>query len=83
MDAVTPVPESVPAGRAVLAGTVETAVNALWDAAPMIGDRVAVVGGSSGKVYVLLATWPQDAPPAVISGVDEIVRSLHTNATGT
>ncbi|MES4833655.1 dehydrogenase, partial [Streptomyces anthocyanicus] len=30
--AVTPVPPSVPAGRAVLAGTVETAVNALWDA---------------------------------------------------
>ena len=29
----------------VLAGTVETAVNALWDAAPLIGDRVAVVGG--------------------------------------
>ena len=30
--------------RAVLAGTVETAVNALWDAAPLVGDRVAVVG---------------------------------------
>ncbi len=30
--AVTVVPESVPAARAVLAGTVETAVNALWDA---------------------------------------------------
>jgi threonine dehydrogenase-like Zn-dependent dehydrogenase len=43
-DAVTPVPEGVPPGRAVLAGTVETAVNALWDAAPLIGDRVAVVG---------------------------------------
>ncbi|MDV9178436.1 dehydrogenase, partial [Streptomyces sp. W16] len=43
--AVTPVPESVPAARAVLAGTVETAVNALWDARPLIGDRIAVVGG--------------------------------------
>ena len=32
------------ARRAVLAGTVETAVNALWDAAPLVGDRVAVVG---------------------------------------
>ena len=28
------VPDGVPAERAVLAGTVETAVNALWDAAP-------------------------------------------------
>jgi hypothetical protein len=43
-----------------------------------VAGRVAVVGGASGKVYVLLATWPQDAPPAVISGVDEIVRSLRT-----
>jgi len=42
--AVVPVPDGVPAERAVLAGTVETAVNALWDAAPLVGDRVAVVG---------------------------------------
>lgn len=43
--AVTIVPEGVSPARAVLAGIVETAVNALWDAAPLIGDRVAVVGG--------------------------------------
>src|SRR5947209_174750 len=42
--AVTVVPEDVPPARAVLAGTVETAINALWDAAPLIGDRVTVVG---------------------------------------
>ncbi len=42
--AVTVVPEDVPPARAVLAGTVETAVNALWDAAPLLGDRIAVVG---------------------------------------
>src|SRR5882762_4310758 len=40
--AVSVVPEGVPPERAVLAGTVETAVNALWDAAPLVGDRVAV-----------------------------------------
>ncbi len=28
----------------MLAGTLETAVNALWDARPLVGDRVAVVG---------------------------------------
>jgi threonine dehydrogenase-like Zn-dependent dehydrogenase len=28
----------------VLAGILETAVNALWDAAPLVGDRIAVVG---------------------------------------
>jgi threonine dehydrogenase-like Zn-dependent dehydrogenase len=42
--AVTVVPDDVPPARAVLAGTVETAVNALWDAAPLLGDRVTVVG---------------------------------------
>lgn len=43
-EAVAVVPDDVPPARAVLAGTVETAVNALWDAGPLIGDRVAVVG---------------------------------------
>ncbi|MEV6546805.1 zinc-binding alcohol dehydrogenase [Streptomyces sp. NPDC051665] len=58
--AVTPVPDSVPAGRAVLAGTVETAVNALWDAAPLVGDRIAVVGGGmvGCSVAALLARFP-------------------------
>ena len=45
--AVTVVPPDVPARRAVLTGLVETAVNALWDAGPLIGDRVAVVGGGT------------------------------------
>jgi NADPH:quinone reductase-like Zn-dependent oxidoreductase len=44
-EAVTVLPTGVPPSRAVLAGTVETAVNALWDAQPLVGDRVAVVGG--------------------------------------
>ncbi|GAB3770656.1 hypothetical protein FB382_000544 [Nocardioides ginsengisegetis] len=44
VEAVTVVPDDVPPARAVLAGMVETAVNALWDAAPLVGDRVAVVG---------------------------------------
>ncbi|SPF00245.1 zinc-dependent alcohol dehydrogenase [Streptomyces sp. MA5143a] len=70
--AVTVVPESVPAARAVLAGTVETAVNALWDAAPLVGDRIAVVGGGmvGCSVAALLARYPGvrvqlvDADPA-------------------
>jgi threonine dehydrogenase-like Zn-dependent dehydrogenase len=57
---VTIVPEDVPPSRAVLAGTVETAINALWDAAPMIGDRVTVVGaGMVGcSVARLLCRFP-------------------------
>ncbi|PVG83414.1 dehydrogenase [Nocardioides gansuensis] len=45
--AVVAVPPGVPARRAVLAGIVETAVNALWDAAPLVGDRVTVVGAGT------------------------------------
>jgi NADPH:quinone reductase-like Zn-dependent oxidoreductase len=58
--AVTVVPDGVPAARAVLAGTVETALNAVWDAAPRLGDRVAVVGaGMVGcAVAALLARFP-------------------------
>ncbi|WP_371663752.1 3-hydroxyacyl-CoA dehydrogenase NAD-binding domain-containing protein [Streptomyces sp. NBC_00280] len=59
-DAVTPVPDGVPAERAVLAGTVETAVNALWDASPLAGDRIAVVGGGmiGSSVAALIARFP-------------------------
>jgi threonine dehydrogenase-like Zn-dependent dehydrogenase len=59
-DAVTIVPDDVPADRAVLAGTVETAVNALWDARPLVGDRVAVVGAGMVGCCVarLLARMP-------------------------
>lgn len=58
--AVVPVPDGVPPSRAVLAGTVETAVNALWDAAPLVGDRITVVGaGMVGCcVAALLARFP-------------------------
>lgn len=70
--AVTRVPQNVPAERAILAGTVETAVNALWDAAPLVGDRIAVVGGGmvGCSVAALLARFPGvrvqlvDADPA-------------------
>ncbi|MFJ3771672.1 zinc-binding alcohol dehydrogenase [Streptomyces sp. NPDC090075] len=72
VSAVTVVPERVPPARAVLAGTVETAVNALWDAAPLIGDRIAVIGGGmvGCSVAALLARFPGvrlqlvDADPA-------------------
>jgi threonine dehydrogenase-like Zn-dependent dehydrogenase len=77
--AVVEVPDGVPPARAVLAGTVETAVNALWDAAPLVGDRITVVGaGMVGCcVAALLARFPGarvqlvDADPrrAVVAGV--------------
>jgi NADPH:quinone reductase-like Zn-dependent oxidoreductase len=45
--AVVVVPDDVPPERAVLAGTVETAVNALWDVPPLLGDRVTVIGAGT------------------------------------
>jgi threonine dehydrogenase-like Zn-dependent dehydrogenase len=45
--ALTLVPDRVPSARAVLAANLETAVNILWDAAPRVGDRVAVVGAGT------------------------------------
>lgn len=59
---LTRIPESVPGRRAVLTGTVETAVNALWEAGPRLGDRVAVVGAGlvGGMVATLLRTFPLD-----------------------
>lgn len=51
--AVHPVPDAVPAGRAVLAANLETAINAVWDAEMQPGERVAVIG--AGTVGVLTA----------------------------
>jgi threonine dehydrogenase-like Zn-dependent dehydrogenase len=66
--AVSVVPEDVPPARAVLAGTVETAVNALWDAAPAVGDRVAVVGG--GMVGCCVARLLHRYPAVRVTLVD-------------
>jgi threonine dehydrogenase-like Zn-dependent dehydrogenase len=66
--AVAVVPEEVPAARAVLAGTVETAVNALWDAGPLVGDRVAVVG--AGMVGCCVARLLQQFPAVRVTLVD-------------
>jgi threonine dehydrogenase-like Zn-dependent dehydrogenase len=49
-------PERVPASRAILAANLETAINALWDARVLPGDRVAVIGaGSVGCLCAWLA----------------------------
>lgn len=68
VEAVSVVPDDVPPERAVLAGTVETAVNALWEAAPLIGDRVAVVGG--GMVGCCVARLLARIPGARVTLVD-------------
>src|SRR6185436_2618718 len=66
--AVSVVPDGVPPARAVLAGTVETAVNALWDAAPLVGDRIAVIG--AGMVGCCVARLLTALPGARVELVD-------------
>jgi NADPH:quinone reductase-like Zn-dependent oxidoreductase len=66
--ALTVVPEDVPPARAVLAGIVETAVNALWDAAPLLGDRIAVVG--AGMVGCCVARLLRRFPALQVTLVD-------------
>jgi threonine dehydrogenase-like Zn-dependent dehydrogenase len=48
-----PVPDSVPDHRAILAANMETAVNVLWDAQPLVGERALVIG--AGVVGLLAA----------------------------
>ncbi len=67
-DAVVPVPDGIPARRAVLAGAVETAINVLWDAAPVIGDRVCVIG--AGMIGCCVARLLHGIPGVEVTLVD-------------
>ena len=67
-DAVVIVPDDVPVDRAVLAGAVETAVNALWDAGAMLGDRVTVVG--AGMVGLCVTRLLTRIPGTEVTVVD-------------
>lgn len=65
---VSLVPDDVPARRAVLAGAVETAVNILWDAAPLVGDRISVIG--AGMVGCAVARLARSLPAVDLVVVD-------------
>jgi threonine dehydrogenase-like Zn-dependent dehydrogenase len=90
--AVAVVPDGVPPARAVLAGTVETAVNALWDAGPLLGDRVTVIGaGMVGcSVARLLSRFPAievelvdvDASRADVAAALGVEFALQADAAG-
>lgn len=79
-DAVHLLPHGVPPARAVLAANLETAVNALWDAAPRVGDHITVVG--AGVVGLLVAWLAGRMPGCRVQVVDtnparrEIAESL-------
>jgi threonine dehydrogenase-like Zn-dependent dehydrogenase len=66
--AAVPLPENLPPQRAVLAANMETALNAVWDAAPGPADRIAVVG--AGVVGSLVAYLCGQLPGAEVTMVD-------------
>ena len=66
--AVTPIPAHIPPGRAVLAANLETALNVIWDAAPRLGDRIAVIG--AGVVGCLIARLAGRLPGCQVQLVD-------------
>jgi hypothetical protein len=67
-DRIALLPANVPASRGVLAANMETALNALWDAAPGPADRVAVIG--AGVVGCLCAWLAGQLPGAEVTLVD-------------
>jgi threonine dehydrogenase-like Zn-dependent dehydrogenase len=50
---LVPIPENVPARRAILAANMETALNGIWDSGAKEGNRIVVVG--AGIVGLMIA----------------------------
>jgi hypothetical protein len=67
-ESIVAVPDNVPVTRAVLAGNMETALNAVWDAAPAPADRISVVGG--GVVGALVAWLCGHMPGSEVTLID-------------
>jgi 2-desacetyl-2-hydroxyethyl bacteriochlorophyllide A dehydrogenase len=66
--AVVPVPDDVPDERATLAANMETAVNAMWDAGPRLGDRIAIIG--AGVVGCFIASLAAKLPGTRVELID-------------
>lgn len=63
-----PVPDAVPDHRAVLGANMETALNIAWDAAPVLGERVLVIG--AGVVGLLAAFLIARIPGVTLTVAD-------------
>ncbi|MFY7926041.1 MAG: zinc-dependent alcohol dehydrogenase, partial [Aquidulcibacter sp.] len=63
-----PVPDAVPDGRAVLGANMETALNILWDARPLPGERALVIG--AGVVGLLVAYLLARIPAIAVTIID-------------
>lgn len=63
-----PVPDAVPDSRAVLGANMETALNILWDAQPLPGERALVIG--AGVVGLLVAYLLARIPAMAVTIID-------------
>jgi NADPH:quinone reductase-like Zn-dependent oxidoreductase len=63
-----PIPDDVPTSRAVLGANMETALNIAWDAAPLLGERIMVIG--AGVVGLLTAALLARIPATAVTLVD-------------
>ena len=66
--AAVEIPANIPPQRAVLAANMETALNAMWDAAPGPADRIAIVG--TGVVGALVGFLCSKLPGADVTLVE-------------
>ena len=62
------VPNALPTHRAVLAANMETALNIVWDAAPLAGERILVIG--AGVVGLLTAALLARVPGTEVTVAD-------------
>jgi NADPH:quinone reductase-like Zn-dependent oxidoreductase len=63
-----PIPDAVPDHRAVLGANMETALNILWDAQPLPGERALVIG--AGVVGLLVAYLLARIPAMAVTIID-------------
>lgn len=68
VDHLMPLPDTVPARRAVLAANMETALNAMWDSGTGPADRMVVIG--AGLIGCLVAALAARMPGAEVTLVD-------------
>ncbi len=62
------IPENIPARRAVLTPSMETALNAIWDAGSVVGERIAIVG--AGIIGLLIAHILSQVPGCEVTVID-------------
>jgi len=67
--AVHLLPANTPPNRAVLAANLETAINGVWDARPLVGDRVSIIG--AGAVGCMTAWLVSRMPGCEVELVDK------------